>query len=421
MFEGSSIQGFYLDFCRLTPMDCTAVANFLSKCRYHLSTLHFNFCNLTCASLEIFHRISTTTGTTNCWNECTEVEMSYNAPSFSASLSRLPQIQWFQNTKILCLHGLQYPKCSPEAFQLHSLLSLKTLSDLTVTVERIPNEHLKDHEAVVMNFFKALKDNNSLSTLTYDQSPPGTNCGLFVQLMSALLKSKLSLKLGHKQVITDSAVILPSKTCFKICPSGLISAMKLADARSITVVEVHCQNLFLLNCSCQRSSESTIELRLISFCDQCDNTDPASAVIYCSNCSTNLCESCSKVIHRIKMFKNHKLIPVQTGLADSLKSSCLAVLDISECTLTNEVTKHIGAGLAENKSLKQLIIKTLDGAEALHIFRAFEHNSSVQKLKLSLAEGIGSSEPLGMELSQMLKINKSLVVLDLSDVVSVMQ
>ena len=402
-------------------MDCTAVANFLSKCRYHLSTLHFNFCNLTCASLEIFHRISTITSTTNCWNECTEVEMSCNAPSFSASLSRLPQIQWFQNAKILCLHGLQYPKCSPEAFQLHSLLSLKTLSDLTVTVERIPNEHLKDHEAVVMNFFKALKDNNSLSTLTYDQSPPSTNCELFVQLMSALLKSKLSLKLGHKQVITDSAVILPSKTCFKICPSGLISAMKLADARSITVVEVHCQNLFLLNCSCQRSSESTIELRLISFCDQCDNTDPASAVIYCSNCSTNLCESCSKVIHRIKMFKNHKLIPVQTGLADSLKSSCLAVLDISECTLTNEVTKHIGAGLAENKSLKQLIIKTLDGAEALHIFRAFEHNSSVQKLKLSLAEGIGSSEPLGMELSQMLKINKSLVVLDLSDVVSVMQ
>ena len=120
------------------------------------------------------------------------------------------------------------------------------------------------------------------------------------------------------------------------------------------------------------------------------------------------------------MFKNHKLIPVEcispdiSGLSDSLKSSSLTVLDILECTLTNEVAKHIGAGLAENKSLKQLNIKTLVGAEAVHIFRALKHNSSVQKLKMSLAEGIGSKTVV-TALSQMLKINKSLVVLDFSE------
>ena len=401
IFTSSLIQGIYLDFCRPTPMDCTAVANFLSQCPYHIPTLHFNFCSLTSVSLEIFHRIST--NTPNCWDQCTEVQLNYNAPSFSASLSLLPQIRWFQHTEVLCLRGLQYPKGHPpEAFQLHSLLSLKALSDLTITVERIPNEHLKDYEAVVMTFFEALKS-NTLSSLTYDQSPPATNCEVFVQLMSALMQNKLSLTLGHAQVITNSAVILPSKTCFKICSNGLISAMKLADARTITMLKAHCQDLSLESCTCQSSNESNLELRL---CDQCDNTDPT--VVYCSNCSS------SKIIHQFKMF--HKLIPVEStspcisALADLLKSNSLAVLDISGCNPTNEVAKHIRGGLAENK---QLNIKSLADAEAVHIFRALEHNSSVQKFKIPLGEGIGS-ETFVTALSQMLKINQSLVVLDLS-------
>ena len=201
--------------------------------------------------------------------------------------------------------------------------------------------------------------------------------------MSALMQNKLSLALGRAQVITEKAVILPRKTCFKICFNGLISAMKLADARAITVLKAHCQDLFLESC-------------------------------------TNLSESCSKVIHQFKMFKDHKLISVESispdvsALADSLKSSSLAVLDISECNPTNEVAKHVGAGLAENKLLKQFNIQALVGSEVVHIFRALEHNSSVQKLKISLGEGIGSSETVVTALSQMLTINKFLIVLDLS-------
>ena len=419
IFRSSSIKGIYLDFCKLTPMDCTAVANFLSNCPYHIQTLHFNFCSLTSVSLEIFHRISTTTP--KCWDQCKEVQMNYNAPRFSASLSLLPQIRWFQHTKILCLRGLQYPKgLPPEAFQLHSLLSLKALSDLTVTVERIPKEHLKDHEAVVMTFFETLETNNTLSTLTYDQFPPATKCEVFVQLMSALMQNKLSLILGHAQVINEKGMILPSKTCFKICFNGLIGAMKLADARSITILKAHWQDLFLESCSCQSSIKSKFKLRFVTPCDQCDSIDPAPAGIYCSNCSTNLCESCSRTIHQFKKFKNHTLIPVESitpcigALADILKIRSLEVLDISGCNPTNEVTKHIGAGLVENKSMKQLNIKALAGAEAVHIFRALEHNSSVQKFNISLAEGIGSSETAVTALSQMLKVNKSLSVLDLS-------
>ena len=115
-------------------------------------------------------------------------------------------------------------------------------------------------------------------------------------------------------------------------------------------------------------------------------------------------------------FNSHKLIPVQanfSAVASSLKSSSLAVLDISECTLTNDVATYIGAGLTENKSLKQLNIKA--GAGAVLIFRALEQNSSLTKFKILLAEGIGSSETVVTALSQMLKINKSLSVLDLSE------
>ena len=103
-----------------------------------------------------------------------------------------------------------------------------------------------------------------------------------------------------------------------------------------------------------------------------------------------------------------------SAVSDSLKSSSLAVLDISECALTNDVATYIGARLAENKSLKQLNIKALAGAGAVHIFRALEQNSSLQKVKISLADGIGSSKTVVTALSQMLKINKSLLVLDLS-------
>ena len=83
------ISGFHLDFCKLTPMDCSVVANFLSNCPYNLPLLHFNFCSLTDVSLEIFYRISTKTQF-NCWNQCSEVQMNYNTPSFSANLSYLP-------------------------------------------------------------------------------------------------------------------------------------------------------------------------------------------------------------------------------------------------------------------------------------------------------------------------------------------
>ena len=420
IFQYRQIDGFHLDFCKLPPMDCSVVAKFLSNYPYCLPLLRFNFCSLTGLSLEIFHKIAT--NTTNCWKQCTEVQMNYNTPSFSTSLSYLPQIPWFQNTKIFVLYGLQYPQGQPpEAFQLHALLSLNALTDLTVTVERIPMNSMEDYEAVLLNFLKSLKSNNTLLNFTYNQSPPTTNCGLFVQLMSALSQNKLSLTLGYAQVVPSAvnAVILHSKTCFKICCNGFISAVKLADARGITVLEAYCQDLSLSNCSCQISNVSKFEQGHAITCDYCNSTDPA--VIYCSDCSSNLCESCLTKFHQqIKKFETHKLNSIKnissdfSILSDSLKTSSISVLDISGCTLTDEVANHIGAGLADSKSLKQLNIKILFITEAMYVFRALQHNNSIKRLKIALAEGICLSEKVSMSLCQMLKSNKSLIVLDLS-------
>ena len=331
----------------------------------------------------------------------------------------------------------------------------------------------KDYEAVLLNFLKSLKSNNTLLNLTYNQSPPTTNCGLFVQLMSALSQNKLSLTLGHAQVVPFSAkydalghaqlpsfnelecarllpsssnctfnalsleydapgharllpptakysaVILHSKTCFKICWNGFVSAVKLADARSITVLEAYGQDFSLSNCSCQTSNTSKSESRSTIPCNNCERNDPA--VTYCSDCPSYLCESCLTEVHqKLKQCRTHKLKSIEiispdlSAVADSLRSSSLSVLDISECTLTDEVANHIGAGLADNKSLKQLNIKILFITEAVYIFRALEHNNSIKRLKMSLAEGICTSEKVCMSLYQMLKSNKSLIVLDLS-------
>ena len=413
IFKCNHIHGFHLDFCKLTPMDCSVVANFLSNCPDHLPLLHFNFCSLTGLSLEIFHKISTDTQFNYyCWNQCKEVQMNYNTPSFSASLSYLPQIPWFQNTKLLSLHGLQYPQDQPpEAFQLHALLGLKSLTDLTVTVERIPMNCMTDYEAVLLKFLKSLKYSNTLLNLTYNQSPPTTNCMLFVQLMLALSQSKLSLTLGHAQVVpsTANAVILPSKSCFKICWNGFVSAVKLADARNITVLEAYFQDFSLSSCSCQTLN---IESRPTVTCGNCERNNPA--VTYCSDCPSYLCESClSKVHQQVRQFRTHKLNSIETDFSAVIRNSSLSVLDISECTLTDEVANHIGVGLADSKSLKQLNIKIFI-TEAVYIFRALEHNNSIKRLKISLAEGICSNKTVFMSLCQMLKSNKFLIVLDLS-------
>ena len=413
------IQEFHLDFCRLTPMDCSVVATFLSNCPYHLPLLRFNFCSLTGLSLEIFYRVSTKTKV--CWNECTEVQINYNGPSFSANLSYLPQIPWFKNTKVLSLYGLQYPRSQPpEAFQLHVLLNLNSLTDLTVTVDKIPSDNMSDHEAALFNFFKSLQYNCTLLNLTYDQSPPATNCGLFIQLMSALSQNKCSLTLGHSPVISPTAnvVVLPNNTCFKICCNGFVNAVKLASKRKIIILEAYCPNAFLISCNCQVSKKIESECMQAINCDDCESS--VLAVVHCSNCGFNLCKNCSIEIHKKKIFRSHKLNPIDivtsdfSAVSDSILSSSLTVMDISECILPDDIAKQIGAGLAESESLSQLNIKVSDGTQAVYILEALKCNKSLNKLKLSLSEGSYSTEMASTSFYQMLASNTSLTVLDLS-------
>ena len=274
IFKKRHIQCIRIGYHRLTTFDSSALAKFLSNCPCPLDSLHFNFCNLTSQSLKIFHKIST--NGCCCLKQCNEVQLNYCAPSFSSALSLLPQIPWFHHTKVLCLNGLQYLKdLHPEDFHLHVLLSMKNLTNLTVSVEQLLKKHLQDYEKVFFKFVKALEKNNTLQSFTYYQSPSAATCESFVQLMSALShNTNVSLEIGHTKVITSDSVTITDDICFEICSSGLTSAMKLAVARGIKKLQVHCLNLVLVCNSCQ--SSMGLKPNFLENCDQSDETVPAT-------------------------------------------------------------------------------------------------------------------------------------------------
>ena len=98
----------------------------------------------------------------------------------------------------------------------------------------------------------------------------------------------------------------------------------------------------------------------------------------------------------------------------------LKVLSLTKCGFTSEVASCFANGLAQNKSLRKVILQlnNIGTAGAVSIFRSLEHNTtSLEGLDLSensqLAEG--DSEAVGCAIERMLKVNRTLKVLNLSD------
>ena len=95
----------------------------------------------------------------------------------------------------------------------------------------------------------------------------------------------------------------------------------------------------------------------------------------------------------------------------------LKVLNLAECRLTSEVVSYFANGLAQNHSVRKVILHSnnIGSTGAVSIFRSLEHNTSLEELDLSgnqqLAEG--DSEAVGCAIERMLKINRTLKVLNL--------
>ena len=316
----------------------------------------FDFSTYSDKYLKVFH--DTSPGTAE--QQCNEFCIEHGTPSLTSMLSLFPQISWFQHTKVLCLRGLQYPiGLNPEAFQLHSLLTLKTLTHLTVTIKEIPEYQLSDCEAVFVRFTEALQKNMTLQDLTYDQSPSAATCESFLQLMSALShNTNVSLTFligdGEELLITTEnsqcTVNIPKNTCFKVCYKGMTTALKLADARGIKNLKLDHMHVFshCKTCNMPLESENSTTCHQLNKCDYLEGLRKS----------------------------------VSTGLAEN---KLLQSLDISECQVTDEVAQCIAAGLAGNRTLKELNMSfhylTSEGVS--HILKSLNQSKTLEKMKLS--------------------------------------
>ena len=95
----------------------------------------------------------------------------------------------------------------------------------------------------------------------------------------------------------------------------------------------------------------------------------------------------------------------------------LRVLNLNDCKLTTEVVSYFANGLAQNHSVRKVILRlnNIGSASAVSIFRSLEHNTSLEELDLSgnrqLAEGDG--EAVGCAIERMLNANRHLKILNL--------
>ena len=103
-------------------------------------------------------------------------------------------------------------------------------------------------------------------------------------------------------------------------------------------------------------------------------------------------------------------------------NSSLEKLDLSENSQRAEGdSEAVGCAiermLTVNKTLKRLNLSgcELHTAVATSIFRSLQHNTSLEELDLSENHQLGKSEGVGCEIERMLKVNKKLKVLNLSD------
>jgi len=99
-------------------------------------------------------------------------------------------------------------------------------------------------------------------------------------------------------------------------------------------------------------------------------------------------------------------------------NSTLNGLNLSDCRLTNEVASYFANGLAQNHSVRSVILRSnnIGSGGAVSIFRSLEHNTSLVELDLSgncqLAKV--DSEAVGCAIERMLNVNRTLQELNLS-------
>ena len=231
------------NFYRLMPADCIALAHFITRIDHSWKVLAFHFCGLTDHSLEIFQKVSSEQYTST---QFEKLHLCYNASSLIVKFPILPEVVLFTNTKCVVVEGLQYPDGIPsKQIELHRILNMKCLTDLTISVQSVPSHRLVDYLTMFSQFIDALKINTTLERLSYEHSH-SSDCSVF-ECTAAALKQNTSLHLYNQFKIQKGhrcKLSVTKQANWKMCRSMAFHLFQLPCMKHVKKIDIQHETFF---------------------------------------------------------------------------------------------------------------------------------------------------------------------------------
>ena len=384
----------------MLPFDCLVLAHFLAWCDYSLKLLNLSGCSLTSQFFEVMHKVNLQHhGTT----QIEEVDVSNN--SLMIKLSLLSKLPVFEYTKKLKASRIQFcERASSEQVDLLCLLNMRHLTTLTISVKynnskveyllslyRFQFKNGKVDSQNAVKIFRSLEHNTSLEKLD--------------------LSGNTELAVGDSEAVGFAIQRM-------LNTNSTLKSLNLSGCNVTNIIAEHIRvgltkniSLWTLDLQSSKLSSSCAVSLLYQVA-----TRPALSIVgdmivlgvgkVKLNRGTIVCVIGGMVIE--------SLMELFRALNSSGMKSWLNVQNI-----TDELVQHYAVGLAESLSVQSLDLKNsnISSTGTVTIFRSLEHNTSLEELDLSwnsqLAEG--DSEAVGFAIEKMLKVNKTLKVLNLHD------
>ena len=291
--------------------------------------------------------------------------------------------------------------------------------------------HMSPFDCLVLAHLLALCDCSlKLLNLSY--------CGLTSQSLEIMYRVNLEhhgtiqieeVDLSHNNLTKLS--LLPKLSMFEHTRTLIIHGLKHSEGVSPDDVELHCmRHLTNLKISVKLNFSKKYSLSLGKFVKALNATELQVLVLQNVNIdSQNTVNMFRSLEHNTSLEELDLSKNIQLAKDDSEAvgyaiermlnvNTTLKVLDLCNCGITNEVASFFSNGLAQNHSVRKVILRSnnIGSTGAVSIFRSLEHNTILEELDLSgnsqLAEG--DSEVVGCAIERMLSVNKTLKVLNLS-------
>ena len=389
-------------WCYMVPFDCLVLAHFLAWCDYSLKLLDLRACGLTNHSIEILHRVSLEhNGTT----QIEEVNLSYN-PEIITMISLLPKLPMFEHTRKLTVHGLQYPEgVSPDQVELHSVLNLRHLTTLEISVKEILDSSEVGYSLSLDQAVLRCRNGNTQHAVA-----------IFSFLEHNTSLEELDL-LGNWQ-LTEGEVV----GCAIERTLNVNRTLKVLNLSGCNVTDAVAKHI---------STGLTKSTGLVTFEIQSSELSGRCAVPLLQQMTTHPTLSITVGelnvlgVGRVRMDRGTIWCVIGATIPErcleffrAINDSDVTVSKLKVVDLTDPTAVHFAVGLTESQSVKALDLRanSISSTGAVSIFRSLEHNTSLEELDLSenrqLAEG--NSEAVGCAIEKMLNVNRTLKVLNLS-------